>query len=204
LATDIQLVISNLNSCFDFSDKTVIHVGAGGGQFIGYASRARHVLGVDPDPEAVARLQAAIAAKGLTERFTTMTADFSVVSEKADVVFFEFCLHEIENPQASLRHACSLAQKVLIIDHQRDSRWSWYCGEDEKVERGWTAAEKYATTLDRSFVARHVFHDYSELQAKVASQGEPALSRIKEFLAAKDFAIEMAYRIAVLALQKRG
>jgi hypothetical protein len=35
VATDIEAIIRNIGSCFDFTGKSVIHVGAGGGQFIG-------------------------------------------------------------------------------------------------------------------------------------------------------------------------
>ena len=63
MATDIAAILQNLGSCYNFTGKSVIHVGAGGGQFIGYAFEARSALGVDPDPEAVARLTAALQQK---------------------------------------------------------------------------------------------------------------------------------------------
>ena len=53
MATDIAKVIANLASFYDFSNKSVVPVGAGGGQFIGYASDARHVVAVDPDTAAL-------------------------------------------------------------------------------------------------------------------------------------------------------
>jgi len=49
VATDIAKGIANLTSVYDFDGKTVVHVGAGGGQFIAYAATARHVLAIDPD-----------------------------------------------------------------------------------------------------------------------------------------------------------
>jgi len=49
MATDIAKVVATLTSFYDFRIKSVVHVGAGGGQFVGYASRARHVVAIDPD-----------------------------------------------------------------------------------------------------------------------------------------------------------
>ncbi len=69
MAADIHAIIRNLESFYDFTGKTVIHVGAGGGQLIAYARHARSVLAVDPEPAAVARLEAALHAAGLAVRF---------------------------------------------------------------------------------------------------------------------------------------
>jgi len=109
MATDIEAIIRNIESCYDFTGKSVIHVGAGGGQFVGYAAKTRKVLGVDPDPDAVERLKQAIREKGLESRFSALQGDILTVTARADVVFFEFCLHEIADPGAALRHARTLA-----------------------------------------------------------------------------------------------
>jgi 2-polyprenyl-3-methyl-5-hydroxy-6-metoxy-1,4-benzoquinol methylase len=47
MATDIGAIERNLQSFYDFQDKSVIHVGAGGGQLIGYAAITRSVLAID-------------------------------------------------------------------------------------------------------------------------------------------------------------
>ena len=105
MATDIGAILDNLTSFYDFSNKEVVHVGAGGGQLIGYAGNCRSVLGVDPDPDAVARLETALHEMGLEERFSVVQCEFATVSAEADVVFFEFCLREMEDPEAALDHA---------------------------------------------------------------------------------------------------
>ncbi len=198
MATDIEAVIRNIGSCFDFTGKSVIHVGAGGGQFIGYAGRAREVLGVDPDPSAVERLKQAVREKGLEERFTVVQGDFLDVSARADVVFFEFCLHEIADPRAALRHAGTLAPETLIVDPAPGSSWSWYLCEEEKVPRGWAAAEEFRLALDRRFEGTQRFRDHAELVAKVRVQGDGAIERVQEFAARTDFTIDMPYRVALL------
>src|SRR5512135_74212 len=123
MAADIARILADVESCFDFTGAAVLHVGAGGGQFVGYAAKAARVLAVDPDPAAVERLRDALREKGLESRFTVRQGDLMDVREPADVVFFEFCLHEIADPLAALRHARTLAPRLLVADHARGSPW---------------------------------------------------------------------------------
>ena len=67
MPTDLGLIIGNLTAFYDFSHKIVVHVGAGGGQLIGYAAACQQVLAVDKDAAAVRRLQQEIAEQGLEE-----------------------------------------------------------------------------------------------------------------------------------------
>jgi len=74
MPTDLDLIVANLTSFHDFSGKIVIHVGAGGGQLIGYAASCRKVVAVDNDPSALERLEQRVAsatpffsARGLTQ-----------------------------------------------------------------------------------------------------------------------------------------
>jgi ubiquinone/menaquinone biosynthesis C-methylase UbiE len=198
MAADIGAILRNIESCYDFTGRSVIHVGAGGGQFVGYAGRARKVLGVDSEAEAVERLKAAIREKGLEGRFAAVHGDFLSVTTRADVVFFEFCLHEIVDPRAALRHARTLAPEILIADHAPGSAWSWYLCEAEKVQRGWTAVEESPLALDRRFEAVQRFHDHAELLAKVRVLGECVIRRNEEFRERRDFTIDMPYRVALL------
>jgi len=199
MATDIAAILRNLESCYDFTGKSVIHVGAGGGQLVGYASRTRDVLGVDPDAVAVERLKAAIREHGLEERFRVLQADVQSVSARADVVFFEFCLHEIVDPLTALRHAQTLAPEVLVVDPASDSAWAWHLCETEKVLRGWAAAERFPRILDRTFTGAQRFHDRAELLAKVEMLGECVVRRVRDFEGQQDFSIDMPYRVALLA-----
>jgi SAM-dependent methyltransferase len=198
MATDIAAIIRNLEAFYGFQGKTVLHVGAGGGQFIGYAAHARRVVGVDPDPEAVDRLKAAVFAVGLEDRFHVLQADLMTVSEKADVAFFEFCLHEIPDPAAALRHAHTLAPQILIVDPAPASRWAWYCGEEERVVESWMVVDRFPPARAARFLGKQVFRDYAELDAKIGMLGEPTLTRIAEFRTLKDFEIAMPYRMALL------
>ena len=198
MATDIAKVIANLASCYDCSNKSVVHVGAGGGQFIGYASDARHVVAVDPDAAALEPLRAAIGRLGLGDRFTVRQSRFESLTGDADVVFFEFCLHEMDDPDAALRHARTLAPDTLIIDHAPESRWAWHTAETEKAARSWAAVERAGVSASRVFVGRQLFADVDALVARIASLGEPAVSRARTLASATTIDIEMIYRVALL------
>jgi hypothetical protein len=198
MATDIAKVIANLTSFYDFRNKSVVHVGAGGGQFVGYASDARHVVAVDPDAAALEPLRAAIDRLGLGNRFTVRQARFESLSDQADVVLFEFCLHEMDDPDAVLRHARTLAPETLVIDHAPESQWAWHTAETEKAARSWAAVERAGVSADRAFVGRQLFPDVDALVARLASLGEPAVSRARALGNATGIDIEMIYRVALL------
>jgi len=199
MATDIEAVLRNIESCYDFAGKSVIHVGAGGGQFVGYAARARKVLGVDPDPVAVEQLKQVVRARGLQDRFSVLRGDILTVGERADVVFFEFCLHEIVDPVTALRQAQTLAPEVLVVDPTVDSRWAWYLCETEKAQRGWAAVERHPLALDRTFQGVQRFRDHAELLARIEALGECVVRRAREFRDRTDFSIDMPYRVVLLS-----
>ena len=198
MATDIAVVLANLTGFYDFRDKTTVHVGAGGGQFIGYAARARQVVAVDPDANAIARLQVAVGAMGLRDRFAVRQEEFESIVDPGDVVFFEFCLHEMSNPAALLTHARRLAPETLVIDHAPGSRWAWYTAETEKVARSWGAVERAGVRRARDFSGVQRFADAEALFQKVESLGEPAVSRALAHAGPAPIEIEMTYRIALL------
>ncbi len=198
MATDSRLVLANLTAFYDFGGKAVIHVGAGGGQFVRYAEKTRSVLAIDNDPGAVAQLKAAIAAAGLADRFTVRLADFESIEDRGDVVFFEFCLHEIPDPDAALAHARNLAPDTLVIDHAPDSLWTWYTAESDKARHSWAAVERCGIRRDQRFLGRQCFTDVEALLQKVAPQGEPAVSRSKALAGIAPIKIPMTYRAALV------
>lgn len=201
MATDIEAVVSNLTSFYDFSGKAVLHVGAGGGQLIGYAARAASVLAVDPDPPAVERLKTALRRIRLEDRFRVVQAGFEEIVDRADVVFFEFCLHEMRDAGAALRHARSLAPEILVMDHLPKSPWAWYAAEEEKTERSWTEVHASGVAREASFSAIQHFDDYSQLDSKFQELGEPAVSRIAELSGRRNLEIRMDYAVALLETQ---
>lgn len=202
MATDVGEILANLNAFYDFEDKSVIHAGAGGGTLIGYAAKAREVLAVDPDHAAVEELRESVRKEGLAGRFQVVQGVLESVSATADVVFLEFCLHEMEDPGVVLVHAHSLAPEVLVIDHLPHSPWSWYTCETEKLERSWSAIQDLAVLRRASFVATQRFKDHAELLARLQVLGEPVLSRIEKFAGRRDIEIEMPYGMALLTSRR--
>ncbi len=198
MAADLAAVLADIESCFDFSGLSVLHVGAGGGQFVGYAAKAARVLGVDPDPGAIARLREALRAQGLEGRFAVLHGGILDAREPADVAFFEFCLHEIEDPSAALRHALSLAPRLLVADHAPGSPWAELMEEGGKVRRGWAAVECLPRALDRLFAGEQRFRDHAELVAKIAPLGEAVVARSAAYAGRTGFTIAMPYRVAVI------
>ena len=198
MATDIAAVLTNLVEFYDFRHKTTVHVGAGGGQFIGYAAQARHVVAVDPDAEALLHLQMAIGVLRLDGRFTVRHQPFESVVGRGDVVFFEFCLHEMADPEAALRHARRLAPETLVIDHAPGSRWAWCTAETDKVARSWAAVEGAGIRREQQFLGYQHFADGEVLLHRVESLGEPAVSRALARAGHSSVEIEMTYRIALL------
>lgn len=198
MAVDVQEVIQNLNTFYDFNSRSVIHVGAGGGQLILYAGKTERVLAVDNDADAVEKLRQAVAAKDLSGQFNIVCGDFADVEERADVVFFEFCLHEMPDPAAMLVHGLELAPEVLILDHDRESRWAWHACETEKAEVAWKAVEGFQVGKSVGYAIDQVFETHAQLVEKVSCMGETAIERAATFEGKTDFTIPMKYRAALV------
>jgi SAM-dependent methyltransferase len=198
MVTDIGAIERNLQSFYDFQDKSVVHVGAGGGQLIGYSAITRSVLAIDIDSAATSRLKEAVCEKGLEHRFKIEVADILSISSEADVVLFEFCLHEMPDPGRALKHAQRLAPKIFVIDHHPDSPWAWYVCEDEKAGRSWNEVRRFNIVREASFTADQHFDTYSDLFFKVKVMGETAIERIADFVGMNNISIKMQYTIALL------
>lgn len=198
MATDIGAIERNLRSFYDFQDKSVVHVGAGGGQLIGYSAITRSVLAIDIDCAATSRLKELVCEKGLEHRFKIEVADILSISVEADVVFFEFCLHEMPDPGRALKHAHSLAPNILVIDHHPDSPWAWYVCENIKASRSWDAVRRFNIVREASFRADQSYNNYSELLTKVEVMGETAVERIADFVDTSNISIKMDYTFALL------
>lgn len=198
MATDVAVILENLLGFYEFDNKVMISVGAGGGQLAGYGRVARKVIAVDPDGAALAALAERIRALGIGDRFVLVEKDFMAVTERADVVLFEFALHEIPDPGAALAHAATLAPDTVIIDHAPGSPWAHAVDETEKVAASWKAAAARGIRCVKDHDTVQLFPSYRELFDKVKSQGAEAIRRIERWRGCTDITIPMAYRIAAL------
>jgi ubiquinone/menaquinone biosynthesis C-methylase UbiE len=198
MATDIGWILKNLTSFYDFAGKTAISVGAGGGQFAEFGRSARRVLAVDSDPAAISALAERLKTLGLEDRFELVVGDFLSFDRTADVVLFEFALHEIADPAAALARAKALAPDVVVMDHLPGSLWSYLCSEEDKVAASWGAIQRYHQRRFAPVMAPHVFRNYEELLAKVRVQGEKSVRRIEDFRGRRDFTITMPFGLSLL------
>ncbi len=199
MATDIRQIVVKLSRFYDFAGKTVIDVGAGGGQLVEYARPAARVFAVDHDAAALERLAARLPeCGGLAEKFTLVASDLLEVRTRGDVVLLEFCLHAMPLPERALAHARELAPDVVVIDHAPGSLWSWCAVENGGVEAAWKAVARAGIRRQRDAEAVQQFTDYSELEAKLGSQGPVCMERIGQFRDRSAISIPMPYRLALL------
>jgi SAM-dependent methyltransferase len=198
MATDLAQVVARLAAFYGFAGKTVVSVGAGGGQLVDYAREAARVFAVDRDEEALARLAARVAERGWSDRFTLVAGDLLSVHPRGDVVLLEFCLHQMPDPERALAHAAGLAPDVVVIDHAPGSPWSWAAGEERAVEAGWAAVGRRAVRRRLDVEALQRFATGAELLARLAGQPPPSAARVARYRGRTAIAIPMPYRLALL------
>jgi ubiquinone/menaquinone biosynthesis C-methylase UbiE len=198
MATDYQKLIANLLAFYDFTDKTVIAVGAGGGLLVEYYRAAGKVLAVDNSAPALEKLRESLKAAGLEDKFTPVLGDFYNVELRADVVLFEFSLHEIPDPGAAVGRARRMAPAVVIFDHWPGSEWSYLAAEETKVAAAWAALVRFPVKKKQMHEAVQFFKDYEELYQKVKDQGPTSLARIAEFKELRDIQVPMPYGLALI------
>jgi 2-polyprenyl-3-methyl-5-hydroxy-6-metoxy-1,4-benzoquinol methylase len=196
--TDLGLIVANLTSFYDFRRKAVVHVGAGGGQLMGYASLSRRVTAVDKDEAAIRRLEQRIQELALEDTVSVVHADFQAVEPRGDVVLLEFCLHEMPEPHIVIERARALAPDVVVIDHLPNSPWAWYANEEAEMARAWEAVAAAGTRRRCSYQARQCFATYGELRDKLSSLGEESRKRVGSLRDQTAIEIPMPYGIALL------
>jgi hypothetical protein len=184
MAAEIGKIIDSLLEFYKFKDRVIISVGAGGGQLIEYGRDSKKVFAVDNDEEALHRLKENLLKKKLNEKFT--------------LVIFEFCLHEMKDPEAAIKHARIMAPDIIIADHWPDSEWAYIGDEKEKVERSWSAVKKIQMKKVQKLDAVQHFNDYEELYEKVKVQGEVSINRISCYKEIKDIKIPMPFGFCLI------
>jgi len=199
MSTDLEEIVRNLREFYDLAGKTVIAVGAGGGQLVEYAQDASHVVAIDRDAEACERLSKLVRERGgKASKFTIVNGDFETARASGDIVYFEFCLHEMPDPVGALEHAGQLAREVLVIDHAPGSPWGWYAAEDRGVEAGWAAVAQANIRRTHDVEAFQRFQDFAHLETRLAQQEATSLARIETLRGRKPITIPMPYRLALL------
>ncbi|MBZ5663056.1 MAG: methyltransferase domain-containing protein [Acidobacteriia bacterium] len=198
MAADYVQMGQNIRQFYSFSGKKVLAVGAGGGPLTDLVLESRKLIVIDKDPAAIRQWEAKVAAAGLQGRVDVIHADFCETSPHGDVVYFEFCLHEMNDPGQALRHALTLAPEVLIFDHLPDSEWAFHAAEEDKVRRSTDALADFACTRRQAFRTDQRFPEYRQLVEKVSCQGKVALERAERYRGAADIVIPMTYGLTLL------
>ena len=198
MAADYKQMEQNFRQFYDFSGKTVVGVGAGGGPFTDLVCESKKLIVIDKDPAAIRQWEARIAAGGLKNRVQIVHADFGVTSPRGDVVYFEFCLHEMDDPRQTLRHALTLAPEVLVFDHLPDSEWAFQGAEEDKVRRSTDALADFNCVRHQAFRNEQRFENYQQLLDRVSGQGALALQRAERYRGAAEIVIPMTYGLSLL------
>jgi tRNA A58 N-methylase Trm61 len=198
MAADYKKMVADLLAFYDFGDKIVLTVGAGGGQLIEYGRAVRKVLALDSDAQALEKLRENLKAAGLEVRFEPVLGDFFAVELKADVVLFEFSLHEMPDPAAAVERARGAAPDVVVFDHAPGSTWSFFAAEEAKVARSWAALDRFPVKKTRMYEGVQVFAAYDQLFEKLKGQGEKSLARIERYRGQTGISIPFTYGLALI------
>jgi predicted RNA methylase len=198
VAIDSSVLIENLRSFYDFAGKIVVFAGAGRRQLLDSSFKAKKVIAVDKDAETLRELKTIVATQGVQNSIQVVASRFEDVSAHGDVVYFEFCLHEMADPHGALLHARALAPDIVVFDHSPGSDWIFHGAEEDKVRRSTHAMEHFGIRRRETFGTKQRFRDHAELLAKVRGEGLLAIERAERFVASANIAIAMTYELNLL------
>lgn len=173
-------------------------MGAGGGQLLDPKVATAETVLVDRNLEALAEPNIVSARNGAPGCVRSIAADFNDVEVRGDVVYFEFCLHEMDDPQKAIDHARTLAPDVVVFEHSPGSDWVFYAAEEEQVYRSAQALAQAPVKSQQNVYAEQVFKDHAELVAKLSTQGERALQRAIRFAGETNIVIPMKCTLVLL------
>jgi len=198
MATDYAQLTHQLLRFYDFTDKVVLFVGAGGRQLLNPSAGTRRLIAIDQNAEALRELASKVAATSMQGSVEVIGSKFEEVTLSGDVVYCEFCLHEMADPQRALTHAKNLAPDIVVFDHSPGSEWIFYGAEEDKVLVSAEAMERFGLRRRERYRTEQRFENYAELLAKVRGQGPTAIQRVERFTAATNIAIPMDYELNLL------
>jgi len=197
MALDYRQLTEQLNRFYDFAGKVVLYVGAGGRQLLDTAVPVQKMIAIDKDAEALKELRTN-AARGARRAVSVVGRAFEDVAVEGDVVYFEFCLHEMADPPQALAHARHLAPDIVVFDHAPGSDWVYYGAEEDEVRRSSEAVERFGVRRREAYGTDQRFRDYAELIAKLSPQGPTAITRARCFEGATNIVIPMRYQLVLL------
>jgi len=193
-----SVLTANLLKFYDFEGKSVLYTGCGLGQLLPPESGVTSVVGIDRDSEALKAFRdvekttwAGIPIKFFPHKFET-------VKDHADVAYFEFCMHMMDDPKFTLELARKLTKDIVVIDHLPRSKWVYYWNGEDDVLESTEAIESFGVRRRRTFVADQHFEDGKALAKRLDEVGGEAKRRILELEGAKDIHMRMDYALYLL------
>ena len=193
-----SVLTANLLKFYDFEGKSVLYTGCGLGQLLPPESGVTSVVGIDRDSEALKAFRdvekttwAGIPIKFFPHKFET-------AKDHADVAYFEFCMHMMDDPKFALELARKLTKDIVVIDHLPRSKWVYYWNGEDDVLESTEAIESFGVRRRRTFVADQHFEDGKALAKRLDEVGGEAKRRILELEGAKDIHMRMDYALYLL------
>jgi predicted RNA methylase len=188
-------LINNIDSFIDFSNRSVLIIGAGGGQLVGYAANAKQIIAVDNDENSINQLRERVSKTMLKDKYSYIVNDFFNVTCKADILVFEFSLHEIPDIKKAIEHGKELAPQVIVFDHCKESEWLYIVQEEGKIENEDNILEKMNVKKAKQYSTMQSFNEYEDLKKKVEIQGEESIKAIHKYITTKNIEIDMKYKL---------
>lgn len=198
MATNYAKLSDDLRRFYDFTGKVVLFVGAGGRQLLDPGTPVKKLIAIDKDVDALRELKKDVVAKRRQNSVEIIASNFEEVTCRGEVVYLEFCLHEMEDPEKALAHAKSLAPDIVVYDHSPGSEWAYYVVEEDKISRSYMAMERFGIRRRQRFRDEQRFANYAELLAKVSTQGPVAIERAQPFASNAGIVIPMSYELNLL------
>jgi hypothetical protein len=195
---DRKQLTASLHRFYDFEGKVVLCVGAGSGQLLDPNIVTAQTILIDRDRHSLAGANRSSPTKAAQESRTTLVSDFGDVHIRGDVVYFEFCLHEMDDPQKTINHARTLASDVVVYEHAPSSEWVFHAVEEGGVCRAAQALSQFPIKCRQNVYAEQTFKDHAELVAKLSSQGDLAIERAIRFAGETDIVIPMKCTLVLL------
>lgn len=198
MVVDRKELTRRLGGFYDFKGKSILYVGAGGGQLLDPSWRPTKVTAIDSNGKALDNFRNEAMTKWSGIEVDFIPRPFETVRGKADVVYFEFCLHQMDGPMKSLELARSLAEDIVVMDHLPGSEWIFYGAEEDLVERSTKAVEAFGIRKQERLSIEQKFADYEQLAKRMAEVGEESRTRVLRFEGARAISIRMDYGLFLL------
>ncbi len=189
---------ANLTRFYDFKGKSVLYVGCGLGQLLPPESSVESVTAIDRDPKALKAFRDVAKTKWAGVPIKFVPRKFETVRLRGDVVYFEFCMHMMDDPLYTLERARALAKDIVIMDHLPGSEWVYYWAGEKDVLKSTKTIESFGVRRKKALVAEQRFEDWKTLAKRLTGLGNESRRRVLELKGARDIRMRMDYGLFLL------